>query len=95
LRRYRYHPSPIDTTAVKVNLSHSSELGAAVEMLARNSHEVWAAERMDQGWRYGKKRDDASQFHPLLIPWKMLTEKDKSCVGETGSACGAAPVAIM
>ena len=34
------------------------------EALARNVHEVWAATRLAQGWRYGPERNDARKEHP-------------------------------
>lgn len=77
---YRYVPRPIDTSAVAVDLSKESELGAAVNKLAKNSHEVWAAERVDQGWTFGAVRDDARRLHPLLVPWSRLDTEAKQCV---------------
>ena len=48
--------------------------------LAKNSHEVWAAERVDQGWTYGPSRDDARRLHPLLVPWSRLDAEAKQYV---------------
>ena len=49
-----YQPAPIDTTGVVLPES----LLKLTETIARNTHEVWARQRMDEGWRYGPSRDD-------------------------------------
>lgn len=87
---YRYQPTPIDTSGVTVDLDTGSELGVAVNKLARNSHEVWAAQRIDQGWRYGPSRDDAMRLHPLLVEWERLDEESKQYGGAQCSVCVAA-----
>lgn len=53
------------------------ELVELSEQLAKNVHEVWAAERMRQGWTFGKKRDDTLKVHPCLIPYEELPEEEK------------------
>lgn len=57
---YKYVPNPIDTTDVELEfdevyadadgrqVSRPNDLGRLARMLARNSHEVWAKERMSQ-----------------------------------------------
>jgi hypothetical protein len=47
------------------------------EALAKNTHEVWAQERMAQGWRFGPERNDQRKEHPSLIPYEQLPEKEK------------------
>jgi hypothetical protein len=47
------------------------------ELLAKNAHENWARQRMDDGWKYGPKRDDARKEHPSLIPYEDLSESEK------------------
>lgn len=69
-----YRPRPIDTSAVELPPS-VTELA---ELLARNAHEVWAAGRMQQGWRYGSVRDDERKLHPDLIPYEELPEGEKT-----------------
>ena len=46
-------------------------------MLARNSHEVWAVERMSQGWRYGPVRDDKRKHHPSLFPYRLVNKENR------------------
>jgi len=72
-RAASFKPSPIDTTNVKL----PRELSELVEMLAENTHNVWARQRLSDGWRYGKKRDDALKNHPGLVAYEQLPENEK------------------
>ena len=47
------------------------------EILAKNTHEVWAKGRIDEGWTYGEKRDDILKTHPGLVPYEELSEEEK------------------
>lgn len=47
------------------------------ELLARNSHDIWAMQRLSEGWRYGPKRDDMKKEHPCLVPYENLPESEK------------------
>ena len=68
-----YVPAPMDTTDVQL----SEELSGLVEKMAKNVHEVWAQSRMEQGWTYGKERNDALKKHPCLVPYEDLLEIEK------------------
>ena len=68
-----YTPKPIDTTDVILD----ADLLALSEKIARNTHEVWAAGRIADGWSYGPVRDDAERKHPCLIPYEELSEEEK------------------
>jgi len=68
-----YQPRPIETSHIKL----SPEIHDLTEALARNTHEVWAQERMAQGWRFGPERNDQRKEHPSLIPYEQLPEKEK------------------
>ncbi len=48
-----------------------------IELLARNTHENWAQQRLDEGWRYGPKRDDTRKEHPCLVAYDELPENEK------------------
>lgn len=54
------------------------DLDTLIEQLARNVHEVWAKNRMNEGWRYGEQRDDRLKTHPCLIPYEELPEEEKN-----------------
>lgn len=47
------------------------------ELLAENTHEVWAVQRVKDGWRYGEVRDDKNKLHPGLVSYEELTEGEK------------------
>lgn len=69
----KYSPNPINTSDVKLD----SKLLELCEKLAENTHEVWAAGRIKDGWTYGPARDDAKKETPCLIPYSELTESEK------------------
>ena len=68
-----YVPQPMDTSDVQL----PEELNVLVEKMARNVHEVWAQNRINQGWIYGEERNDALRTHPCLIPYEALPEVEK------------------
>lgn len=68
-----YQPEPIDTSEIQL----PDALSELTEQLARNTHEVWAAGRVRDGWRYGPERNDAEKLHPCLVPYEMLPESEK------------------
>lgn len=68
-----YKPHPIDTKDVEL----PNEIQELQEELAKNTHEIWATQRIEQGWKYGPERNDQKLEHPNLIPFEELTEQDK------------------
>ena len=78
-----YEPKPIDTKAVDL----PSDVQALAERLAENAHDVWARQRLAEGWRRGPKRDDQRKEHPCLVPYSELPESekeyDRTAVGQT------------
>ncbi|MGN1252086.1 MAG: RyR domain-containing protein [Muribaculaceae bacterium] len=68
-----YIPTPAETSEVKL----PEELLPLIEEMAKNVHEVWARNRMDEGWTYGPVRDDAHKKHPCLVPYEDLPESEK------------------
>lgn len=68
-----YIPHPIDTSTVLL----PAELVELTEILARNVHEVWAAGRIAEGWRWGEVRDDARKLHPCLVTYDELPESER------------------
>ena len=68
-----YTPKPLVTDAVALPAS----LQALLEKLAENTHEVWSAQRISQGWTFGPTRDDGSKKHPCLVPYDHLPESEK------------------
>jgi hypothetical protein len=68
-----YVPRPINAGDVAL----PPELAPLTERLAENAHDLWAAQRLAQGWRYGPQRDDAQKLHPCLVPYDQLPDSEK------------------
>ena len=67
-----YTPDPINTDDVVVD----KEITDLAELLAKNTHEVWAKGRIADGWTYGEKRNDELKQTPCLVPYEELTEEE-------------------
>lgn len=69
----KYTPKPIDTKGVELPV----ELSVLAEEIAKNVHEVWSQNRMNDGWTYGEQRDDAKKTHPCLVAYEELSDSEK------------------
>lgn len=76
-----YIPKPMDTDDILL----PAELTPLIEQMARNVHEVWAKNRLDQGWTYGEERNDALKHHPCLVPYEDLPEVEKAYDRDTAT----------
>lgn len=68
-----YKPNPIDTSSVTL----PSDLLELTEKIAENVHEVWAKNRVSEGWSYGEVRNDQTKETPCLVPYNELPETEK------------------
>ncbi len=68
-----YIPKPVDTAGVELPV----ELLPLIEEMAKNVHEVWAQNRMAEGWSFGPERDDAKKQHPCMVAYEDLPESEK------------------
>jgi len=68
-----YTPRPHDTSEIRL----SPELLELTEQIAANVHDVWAQQRIAQGWQYGQERNDERKEHPCLVPYDKLPESEK------------------
>lgn len=68
-----YSPQPLNTSQIEL----PATLLELLEQLAENVHEVWAFERMKDGWTWGPQRDDDNKCHPCLVPFGKLPEGEK------------------
>jgi len=66
-----YEPKPIDTS--KVHLSSIFE--DLIEKLAKNTHDTWALQRHQEGWKYGEKH--GHKTNTCLIDYEFLPESEK------------------
>lgn len=73
MKHSEYIPNPIDTSEVEV----TDELLELVEILAKNTHNVWAKERKQQGWTYGNERNDELKITPCMTFYENLPEEEK------------------
>ena len=64
---------PIDTSNVEL----PKEILELSEQLAKNTHDVWAKSRMEQGWTFGETRNDEKKETPCLIAYEELSENEK------------------
>lgn len=69
----KYEPKPIDTAFIEL----SADILELSEKLSKNIHDVWAKQRMNEGWTYGNERNDQKKEHPCLIPYEQLPESEK------------------
>ena len=69
----QYTPRPIDTDKIRLEPG----LMELAERLAENAHDIWAKERISQGWTYGPSRRDDTKEHPCLVPYGELPESEK------------------
>lgn len=69
----QYHPEPISLEDVEIG----TELTELVEALARNAHDVWAYQRLADGWIWGEERNDAAKTHPCLVDYDDLPYSEK------------------
>ncbi|MBQ7434063.1 MAG: Ryanodine receptor Ryr [Lachnospiraceae bacterium] len=68
-----YIPVPIDTSDVQL----PDELLELTEQLAENVHDIWAVNRIAEGWTYGTVRDGGQMETPCLVPYQELPESEK------------------
>jgi len=68
-----YKPRPIDTSQITL----SEDVLELTELLAKNTHEIWAQQRLSEQWHYGSERNDARREHPGLVSYEELSEVEK------------------
>ena len=68
-----YTPNPINVDCIPLD----GDLEELQEAIAENAHDIWAEARMNEGWTYGKERDDTNKKHPDLVPYSALPDSEK------------------
>lgn len=48
------------------------------ETIAAQVHDVWAQNRLREGWTYGPERNDTLRQTPCLVPYEQLPEEEKA-----------------
>jgi len=68
-----YEPKPVDTSHITL----PAGILELTERLARNAHDIWARQRLADGWRFGVERNDQRKEHPCLVPYDELPESER------------------
>lgn len=68
-----YKPKPIDTSSIEL----SEDIEELKELIAKNVHDVWALQRINEEWSYGEKKNSDLKQTPLLVPYEELSESEK------------------
>lgn len=68
-----YYPEPVGDGDVRL----TDDILRLTERLAVHVHDAWAQGRLDEGWTYGRQRDDEKKTHPGLVPYDELSESEK------------------
>lgn len=76
-----YKPRPVDLSGIEL----PEELIALSEKIAENVHDVWAENRIKEGWTYGDHRNDQLKQTPCLVPYQDLPESEKDYDRDTAT----------
>ncbi|XP_071656899.1 ryanodine receptor 1 isoform X4 [Patagioenas fasciata] len=68
-----YKPAPLDLAHVRLTPAQLT----LVDRLAENGHNVWARDRVQQGWTYSTVQDIKNKRNPRLVPYHLLDERTK------------------
>ena len=77
-----YNPYPI----VVSDIILPTDLMELSETIAKNVHDVWAQNRINEGWTYGPERNDELKQTPCLVPYENLPEVEKDYDRNTAMA---------
>ena len=76
-----YKPAPLDLSAIEL----TPKMEELVDRLAENTHNVWARERISQGWTYGLNEDSEKKRSPHLVLYQFVDEAIKIANRNTAS----------
>ncbi|XP_071161899.1 ryanodine receptor-like [Mytilus edulis] len=68
-----YKPAPLDLSYVTLN----ELMEDLVELLAENTHNVWAKDRIKHNWTYGTYEDLHNKRSPHLVPYNKVDDSIK------------------
>ncbi|TSO67486.1 Ryanodine receptor 3 [Bagarius yarrelli] len=74
LSQASFIPTPVDTSQIVM----PPHLEKVRDRLAENIHELWAINKIELGWSYGKIRDDNKRHHPCLVDFSKLPETERN-----------------
>ncbi|VDM52160.1 unnamed protein product [Angiostrongylus costaricensis] len=78
-----YRPQPLDTHEITL----PDELNPLVEALAKNTHNVWAREKIKRGWTFGLSEfvDSTQKRSPHLVPYEEVDNRIKEANRESAA----------
>ncbi|VDM78883.1 unnamed protein product [Strongylus vulgaris] len=78
-----YKPQPLDTHEIIL----PEELNPLIEALARNTHNVWAREKIKRGWTFGLNEfvDSTQKRSPHLVPYEEVDNRIKEANRESAA----------
>uniref|UniRef100_A0A158P902 Ryanodine receptor 44F n=1 Tax=Angiostrongylus cantonensis TaxID=6313 RepID=A0A158P902_ANGCA len=78
-----YRPHPLDTHEITL----PDELNPLVEALAKNTHNVWAREKIKRGWTFGFSEfvDSTQKRSPHLVPYEEVDNRIKEANRESAA----------
>ncbi|XP_064602338.1 ryanodine receptor 2-like [Liolophura sinensis] len=76
-----YKPTPLDLSGVTLN----EKMQELVDLLAENTHNVWAKDRIKQGWTYGHTESQANKRSPHLVPYSKVDATIKKANRDTAT----------
>ncbi|MPC12219.1 Ryanodine receptor [Portunus trituberculatus] len=76
-----YKPQPLDLSQVSL----TPKLEELVDELAQNTHNIWAKERILQGWTYGLNEDPEMRRSPHLVSYLNVDDAIKKANRDTAS----------
>ncbi|KAF7205128.1 transcript variant X2, partial [Nothobranchius furzeri] len=68
-----FTPQPADT----INVIVPEKLDYFIIRYSEHNHEKWCTDKFSSGWTHGDQICEINKTHPLLKPFKGLSEKDK------------------
>lgn len=69
-----YVPKCIDVSKIQL----SQAIKNVLPTIAKDIHEVWATQRIREGWQFGTERNDKEKIHPDLVPYEQLTDVERN-----------------
>ncbi|KAK6754198.1 hypothetical protein RB195_013289 [Necator americanus] len=78
-----YKPQPLDTHEITL----PEEVNPLIEALAKNTHNVWAREKIKRGWTFGLNEfvDSTQKRSPHLVPYEEVDNRIKEANRESAA----------
>ncbi|MDD5695256.1 MAG: NAD-binding protein [Bacteroidales bacterium] len=49
-----------------------------IDFLAQVEHRRWWLDMIENGWKFGEKKDEKERTNPCMVPWQQLSSHDKN-----------------